>query len=138
MIEMGMVSGMSLSGATERTHEILGHLRMGEEKYRLISEYSGGMRQKIKLAQGLIHGPEVIFLDEPTSGLDPNARREMLETINGLTDVSNTRVLLSTHSCRNPTQFKHFTTIYAMFIIRNSCTISQISTQESTENHNFS
>ena len=97
LIEMGMVSGMSLSGATERTHEILGHLRMGEEKYRLISEYSGGMRQKIKLAQGLIHGPEVIFLDEPTSGLDPNARREMLETINGLTDVSNTRVLLSTH-----------------------------------------
>ena len=97
LIEMGMVSGMSLAGATERTHEILGHLRMGEEKYRLISEYSGGMRQKIKLAQGLIHAPEVIFLDEPTSGLDPNARREMLETINGLTDVSNTKVLLSTH-----------------------------------------
>ncbi len=97
LIEMGMVSGMSLSGATERTHEILGHLRMGEEKYRLISEYSGGMRQKIKLAQGLIHAPEVVFLDEPTSGLDPNARREMLETINGLTDVSNTKVLLSTH-----------------------------------------
>ena len=97
LIEMGMVSGMSLSGATERTHEILGHLRMGEEKYRLIGEYSGGMRQKIKLAQGLIHAPEVVFLDEPTSGLDPNARREMLETINGLTDVSNTKVLLSTH-----------------------------------------
>jgi ABC-2 type transport system ATP-binding protein len=55
------------------------------------------MRQKVKLAQGLIHGPELIFLDEPTSGLDPNARREMLETINGLTDVSNTKVLLSTH-----------------------------------------
>ena len=52
LIEMGMVSGMSLSGATERTHEILGHLRMGEEKYRLISVYSGGMRQKIKLAHG--------------------------------------------------------------------------------------
>ena len=46
------------------------------------------MRQKIKLAQGLIHAPEVVFLDEPTSGLDPNARREMLETINGLTDVA--------------------------------------------------
>ena len=54
-------------------------------------------RQKIKLAQGLIHGPEVIFLDEPTSGLDPKARQEMLETINGLTEVSGTNVLLSTH-----------------------------------------
>ena len=97
LIEMGMVSGMSLAGATERTHEILGHLRMGEEKYRLIGEYSGGMRQKVKLAQGLIHAPELIFLEEPTSGLDPNARREMLETINGLTEVSNTKVLLSTH-----------------------------------------
>tara|TARA_B100000959_G_C14773063_1_gene538304 strand:- start:375 stop:869 length:495 start_codon:yes stop_codon:yes gene_type:complete len=55
------------------------------------------MRQKIKLAQGLIHGPEIIFLDEPTSGLDPKARSEMLDTINGLTEVSKTNVLLSTH-----------------------------------------
>ena len=55
------------------------------------------MRQKIKLAQGLVHGPELMFLDEPTSGLDPNARQEMLETINGLAEISNTNVLLSTH-----------------------------------------
>ena len=97
LIEMGLVTGMSLQSATQRTHEILGHLMMGEEKYRKIEEYSGGMRQKIKLAQGLIHGPDVIFLDEPTSGLDPKARQEMLETINGLTEVSGTNVLLSTH-----------------------------------------
>ena len=97
LIEMGLVSGMDTPSATQRTHEILGHLQMGEEKYRKIEEYSGGMRQKIKLAQGLIHGPEIIFLDEPTSGLDPKARHEMLDTINGLTKVSNTNVLLSTH-----------------------------------------
>ena len=97
LIEMGQVSGLDYQTATQRTHEILGHLRMGEEKYRLIEEYSGGMRQKIKLAQGLVHGPELIFLDEPTSGLDPNARQEMLETINGLAEISNTNVLLSTH-----------------------------------------
>ena len=84
LIEMGMVSGMSLSGATERTHEILGHLRMGEEKYRLISEYSGGMRQKIKLAQGLIHGPEVIFLDEPTSGVDVKTRDDLMHLLHFL------------------------------------------------------
>ncbi|SVC09997.1 uncharacterized protein METZ01_LOCUS262851, partial [marine metagenome] len=88
---------MGLQVATQRSHEILNHLKMGDEKYRKISEYSGGMRQKIKLAQGLIHGPDLIFLDEPTSGLDPNARNEMLDTINGLTKVSNTNVLLSTH-----------------------------------------
>ena len=97
LIEMGQVSGLDHQTATQRTHEILGHLRMGEEKYRLIEEYSGGMRQKIKLAQGLVHGPELMFLDEPTSGLDPNARQEMLETINGLAEISNTNVLLSTH-----------------------------------------
>ena len=54
LIEMGQVSGLDYQTATQRTHEILGHLRMGEEKYRLIEEYSGGMRQKIKLAQGLV------------------------------------------------------------------------------------
>ena len=97
LIEMGQVSGLDYQTATQRTHEILGHLSMGEEKYRLIEEYSGGMRQKIKLAQGLVHGPELMFLDEPTSGLDPNARQEMLETINGLAEISNTNVLLSTH-----------------------------------------
>ncbi len=97
LIEMGQISGLDYQTATQRTHEILGYLRMGEEKYRLIEEYSGGMRQKIKLAQGLIHGPELMFLDEPTSGLDPNARQEMLETINGLTEISDTNVLLSTH-----------------------------------------
>ena len=97
LIEKGQVSGLDYQTATQRTHEILGHLRMGEEKYRLIEEYSGGMRQKIKLAQGLVHGPELMFLDEPTSGLDPNARQEMLETINGLAEISNTNVLLSTH-----------------------------------------
>ena len=97
LIEMGQVSGLDYQTATQRTHEILGHLRMGEEKYRLIEEYSGGMRQKIKLAQGLVHGPELMFLAEPSSGLDPNARQEMLETINGLAEISNTNVLLSTH-----------------------------------------
>ena len=97
LIEMGQISGLDYQTATQRTHEILGHLRMGEEKYRLIEEYSGGMRQKIKLAQGLVHGPELMILDEPTSGLDPNARQEMLETINGLSEISNTNVLLSTH-----------------------------------------
>ena len=97
LIEMGLISGLDYQTATQRTHEILGYLRMGEEKYRLIEEYSGGMRQKIKLAQGLVHGPEIMFLDEPTSGLDPNARQEMLETINGLADISDTNVLLSTH-----------------------------------------
>ncbi|MEC8869096.1 MAG: ABC transporter ATP-binding protein, partial [Candidatus Thermoplasmatota archaeon] len=71
VVEMAQTSGMARQAAIQRTHEVLNHLRMGEEKYRPISEYSGGMRQKVKLAQGLVHGPELVILDEPTSGLDP-------------------------------------------------------------------
>ena len=62
LIEMGLISGLDYQTATQRTHEILGYLRMGEEKYRLIEEYSGGMRQKIKLAQGLVPAPKLCFL----------------------------------------------------------------------------
>jgi ABC-2 type transport system ATP-binding protein len=97
VVEMAQVSGMGRQAAIQRTHEVLNHLRMGEEKYRPISEYSGGMRQKVKLAQGLVHGPELVILDEPTSGLDPQARREMLRTIRTLTELGHSNVLLSTH-----------------------------------------
>ncbi|PXF18713.1 MAG: ABC transporter [Methanobacteriota archaeon] len=97
VVEMAQVSGMARQAAIQRTHEVLNHLRMGEEKYRPISEYSGGMRQKVKLAQGLVHGPELVILDEPTSGLDPQARRDMLRTIRTLTELGHSNVLLSTH-----------------------------------------
>ena len=55
------------------------------------------MKRRVLIAKALSHQPKILFLDEPTSGLDPNARQEMLETINGLTKISNTNVLLSTH-----------------------------------------
>ena len=84
LIEMGQVTGMSLQSSTQRTHEMLSHLQMGDEKYRKIGEYSGGMRQKIKLAQGLIHAPELIFMDEPTSSLTQTETDNLLSVVRKL------------------------------------------------------
>ncbi len=97
LIEMGQLSGLSRQHATQRAHEVLHYLRMGEERYRPIRTYSGGMRQKVKLAQALVHGPELVLLDEPTTGLDPHARADMLSTISGLAALGHTNVLFCTH-----------------------------------------
>jgi ABC-2 type transport system ATP-binding protein len=71
---MGMMVGMARPEALSRAHEVLHYLGVGEERYRNISTYSTGMRQKIKLAQALVHDPELLLLDEPTNGLDPHGR----------------------------------------------------------------
>ena len=103
VVEMAQVSGMDRQAAIQRTHEVLNHLRMGEEKYRPISEYSGGMRQKVKLAQGLVHGPELVILDEPTSGLDPQARQLIWRRVRRLRAAGVT-VLLTTHYMEEASQ----------------------------------
>ena len=60
--------------ARQRAHDILYYVGLGEARYRKVHEYSTGMRQRLRLAQALIHDPELIFLDEPTNGLDPAGR----------------------------------------------------------------
>ncbi len=75
---MGQMSGLPFSAARERAAEMLRHVGLHEERYRLIGSYSTGMKQRIKLAQALVHDPELLLLDEPTNGLDPEGREEML------------------------------------------------------------
>jgi len=95
--QMGRLSGMRKGEAMQRAHEVLHYLHMGDERYRLISEYSGGMRQKIKLAQALVHGPRILLADEPTSGLDPMAREEMLQMLKELGELGDLNLIISTH-----------------------------------------
>ena len=94
---MGQMVGMARSDALQRAHEVLHYIGVGEERYRKIQTYSTGMRQKIKLAQALVHDPDLLLLDEPTNGLDPRGRDEMLDLIRSLAHDEKKNILLSSH-----------------------------------------
>ncbi|HBP20366.1 MAG TPA: hypothetical protein DEA08_21565 [Planctomycetes bacterium] len=93
----GELCGMSRTDALQSTHQVLNYVGLGDERYRKIGTYSLGMRQRVKLAQALVHDPELVFLDEPTNGLDPKARLEMLRLIRELAHERGVTVVLSTH-----------------------------------------
>jgi ABC-2 type transport system ATP-binding protein len=78
---MGRISGLPFTAARERAAEMLRHVGLYEERYRLIGSYSTGMKQRVKLAQALVHDPRLLLLDEPTNGLDPAGRDEMLALV---------------------------------------------------------
>src|SRR5690349_12967607 len=67
----GQLAGLPKADAMQRAHEVLYYVGLGEARYRKVEEYSTGMKQRIKLAQALVHDPDLLFLDEPTNGMDP-------------------------------------------------------------------
>ncbi len=93
----GELAGMPPKDAMQRAHEILFYVGLGEARYRNVETYSTGMKQRIKLAQALVHDPELILLDEPTNGLDPKGRIELLELIRDISTSKNVSVILSSH-----------------------------------------
>ncbi len=97
LVQMGRISGLTRTDALSRAHEVLGYLKLGEERNRKIRTYSLGMRQKVKLAQALLHNPDLLLLDEPTSGLDPWARNEMLGLLAHVTRTTDKTIIISTH-----------------------------------------
>jgi ABC-2 type transport system ATP-binding protein len=78
---MAEISGLPRAAARERTAEVLRHVGLYEERYRAMGGYSTGMKQRVKLAQAIVHDPRLLLLDEPTNGLDPAGRDEMLELV---------------------------------------------------------
>jgi ABC-2 type transport system ATP-binding protein len=93
----GELAGMTGSAAMARAHEVLEYCGLGEARYRNVETYSTGMKQRIKLAQALVHGPELVFLDEPTNGLDPEGRDEMLKLVRGISHGKGVNVVVSSH-----------------------------------------
>jgi len=93
----GQLAGLPVSDAMQRAHEVLYYVGLGEARYRNLETYSTGMKQRIKLAQALVHDPDLLFLDEPTNGMDPKGRDEMLELIRDLGHNKRVNLILSSH-----------------------------------------
>lgn len=93
----GQLAGLPRSDAMQRAHEVLYYVGLGEARYRNLETYSTGMKQRIKLAQALVHDPDLLFLDEPTNGMDPKGRDEMLELARDLAGRKGVNLILSSH-----------------------------------------
>ncbi len=98
---MGELSGLPPRVALEKAHEVLFHVGLGEARYRNLGTYSLGMKQMAKLAQAILHGPELVILDEPTNGLDPAARARMLQLVREMKEQHGMSVVLCSHLLRD-------------------------------------
>jgi ABC-2 type transport system ATP-binding protein len=93
----GELSGLPRDEAISRAHEVLYYVGLGEARYRNLETYSTGMKQRVKLAQALVHDPELLLLDEPTNGLDPQGREEMLALIRDIATRRGMSLILCSH-----------------------------------------
>jgi ABC-2 type transport system ATP-binding protein len=94
---MAEMSGLPSKHARQRANDVLYQVGLDEERYRLIRGFSTGMKQRVKLAQAIVHDPELVFLDEPTNGMDPQGRDDMLALINRIHNNLGITVILSSH-----------------------------------------
>ncbi len=97
LTHMAEVSGLPPAHARSRAADTLRHAGLFEERYRSMGGYSTGMKQRVKIAQALVHDPAIVLLDEPTAGLDPAGREEMLELVRKTHREFGISILFSSH-----------------------------------------
>jgi len=93
---LGICSGLCAAEARQRAQQVLASLEMTAAADKPVRQYSKGMRQKVKLAQAMLHRPRILVLDEPLNGVDPVSRVQILATLKELAS-SGTAVLVSSH-----------------------------------------
>ena len=94
---MGEMSGLPTRAARQRAADVLYQVGLDEERYRLIRGFSTGMKQRVKLAQAIVHDPKLVLLDEPTNGMDPQGREEMLDLIRRVSRSLGISIMMSSH-----------------------------------------
>ncbi len=94
---VGRLKGVSRSAIVRRVDEVAGLCAIGDMRDKLISKLSKGYRQRVGLAQAIIHNPDVLVLDEPTAGLDPKQIIETRQLIKDLAKAAAHTIILSTH-----------------------------------------
>ncbi len=90
------LAGIPSQEAKRRSSETLFLVGLEEERFRFLGDFSTGMQQRVKLAQAIVHDPDLLLLDEPASGLDPEGRAQMLRLINRLAEFR-INVIVSSH-----------------------------------------
>jgi ABC-2 type transport system ATP-binding protein len=90
------LAGIPSHEAKRRSSETLFLVGLEEERFRFLGDFSTGMQQRVKLAQAIVHDPDLLLLDEPASGLDPEGRTQMLDLIKRLADFE-VNVIVSSH-----------------------------------------
>jgi ABC-2 type transport system ATP-binding protein len=122
---MGELSGLPGKIALEKAHQALFHVGLGEARYRELKTYSLGMKQMAKLAQAIVHGPELVILDEPTNGLDPSARQRMLRLVREMKEDQGMNVLMCSHLLRDVEQVCDEVVIMKDGLIVHGCNLEE-------------
>lgn len=97
LTHQGHLYGLRGSDLKHRVHEALEAVGLNERSKELVGQFSGGMRRRVEVAKGLLHGPEVLLLDEPSTGLDPAARIDLWRHLRLINQRDGVTVLLTTH-----------------------------------------